>query len=144
MTRLRMKVRFDYIGKNKSGKLLWGAKNGEQIAEELRQHKASLIRNVPIQGIQIDEIDMSQEVYSVYDEITGKTVSYAPVVISFSASSLEDVVKFTMKEELRTIELIEPQEIVLANGEVEKLLLKVFQELMIYRDYLKKKIDNWK
>ncbi|MEN6351798.1 MAG: hypothetical protein ABFD08_20730 [Syntrophomonas sp.] len=144
MTKLKMKVRFDYIGKNKTGKLLWGTKNGDQMAEELRQNKASLIRNVPIQGILVEEIDMSQEVYSVYDEITGKTVSYAPVIITFSASSLEDVVKFTMKEEFRTIELLEPGELVLGKGEIEKLLLKVFQELMIYKDYLKKKIDNWK
>ncbi|MEN6327221.1 MAG: hypothetical protein ABFD18_13605 [Syntrophomonas sp.] len=143
MTSVRMRVRFDYIGKAKAGKL-WGSKSGEQIAEELRQHKASLIRNVPIQGIQIEDLDMSQEVYSIYDDILGKSIHFAPVTICFTASSLEDAIKFTMKEEFRTIELIEPQEILLNKSEIEKLTLKVNEELTEYREYLGKKIDNWK
>ncbi|MDD2620875.1 MAG: hypothetical protein PHC92_09440 [Syntrophomonadaceae bacterium] len=140
---VRMRVRFDYVGKAKASKL-WGSKSGELVAEELRQHKASLIRNVPIQGIQIEELDMSQEVYSIYDDIMGKSIYYAPVTICFAASTLEDAIKFTMKEEFRTIELLEPQEIVLSKSEIEKLTLKVNEELMEYREYLGKKIDNWK
>lgn len=143
LTSIRMRVRFDYVGKAKAGKI-WGGKSGEQIAEELRQQKASLIRNVPIQGIQIEDLDMSQEVYSIYDDIMGKSVYYAPVTICFSANSLEDAVKFTMKEEFRTVELLDPQEIILNKGEIEKLMLKVCEELMEYREYLGKKIDNWK
>ena len=54
-----------------------GGKNPEQLAEELRQHKASLIRNIPVQGVHIDDIDMSQDVYSIYDEITGKQICFA-------------------------------------------------------------------
>ena len=82
MTRIRMKVRFDYQGKTRLGKL-FGGKNGDQVAEELRQHKVSLVRNVPIQGIYIEDIDMSQEVYTVLDEVTGKMAAYAPVTITF-------------------------------------------------------------
>lgn len=138
-----MRVRFDFVGKGKQGKL-FGSKNGEQLAEEVRQHKVTLIRNVPIQGIYIDDIDMSQEIYTVQDDITGKKVAYAPVSIVFYADSMEDAVKFTMKEELRKVEVLEPEEVTLSKFEIERLLLKVSEELINYKGYLERKLDNWK
>lgn len=144
MAKLKMRVRFDYAGKAKSGKIFFGGKNIEQIAEEVRQHKVALIRNVPLQGIQIEDIDMSIEIYSIYDEITGKPVAYAPVQISFYADTIEDVVKFIINEEFRTIQMLEPNEMVLTSIEVERLLFKVGEEFNSYKDYLERKIDNWK
>lgn len=138
-----MRVRFDFVGKGKQNKL-FGNKNSEQYAEEIRQHKISLIRNVPIQGIYIEDIDMSQEIYMVQDDITGKTLAYAPVSIIFYADSMEDAVKFTMKEELRKVEVLEPEEVNLSKFEIERLLLKVSEELINYKNYLERKIDNWK
>lgn len=138
-----MRVRFDFVGKGKQGKL-FGGKNSEYLAEEVRQHKVTLIRNVPIQGIYIDDIDMSQEIYTVQDDITGKKLAYAPVSIVFYADSLEDAVKFTMKEEFRKIEVLEPEDVNLSKFEVERLLLKVSEELVNYKGYLQRKLDNWK
>lgn len=138
-----MKVRFDYLGKTRQGKL-FGGKNGEQVAEELRQHKVSLIRNVPIQGIYIEDIDMSQEVYTVFDEVTGKMLAFAPVTITFLADSLEDAVKFTMKEEFRTVEVLDPEALSLSRLDMERLLLKICDEMTNYRSYLQRKLDNWK
>lgn len=143
MERLRMRVRFDYAGRAKSSKL-WGSKNVEQVAEEIRQQKIALIRNVPIQGIHIEDIDMSQEVYSIYDEITGKPVAYAPVLISFSADNIEDAIKFTMNEEFRTVEVLQPEEISLTRVDLERLLFKVGKDFTEYKEYLERKIDNWK
>lgn len=143
MIKIKMRVRFDYAGKVKSNKL-WGNKNVEQIAEEVRQHKVALLRNVPIQGIHIEDVDMSQEVYSIYDDITGKPVAFAPVMITFSADTIEDAIKFTMNEEFRTIEVIEPDEISLARIDIERLLYKVGKEFIAFKDYLERKIDNWK
>lgn len=143
MNRIRMKVRFDYLGKTRQGKL-FGGKNGEQVAEELRQHKVSLIRNVPIQGIYIEDIDMSQEVYTVFDEVTGKMLAFAPVTITFLADSLEDAVKFTMKEEFRTVEVLDPEALSLSRLDMERLLLKICDEMTNYRSYLQRKLDNWK
>lgn len=143
MNRLRMRVRFDYKGRGRQNKL-FGSKNSEQAAEELRQHKVSLVRNVPIQGIYIEEIDMSQEVYSVFDEVHNKMVDYAPVYITFSADSMEDAVKFTMKEEFRTVEVLDPESMTLSRLDMERLLLKVSEELANYRSYLERKLDNWK
>lgn len=138
-----MRVRFDFVGRGKQGKL-FGGKSSEQLAEEVRQHKVTLIRNVPIQGIYIDDIDMSQEIYMVQDDITGKMLAYAPVSIVFYADSLEDAVKFTMKEEFRKVEVLEPEEVNLSKFEVERLLLRVSEELVNYKGYLERKLDNWK
>lgn len=143
MSKLRLKVRFDYISQGRTGKLFRN-KGSEQLAEEIRQHKVSQIRNVPLQGIHIEDIDMSQEVYSVIDEITGRRICYAPVVIVFSADSLEDVLRFIMKEEFRTIEILQPEQLELSRLELERLLLRINEELINYRDYLERKIDNWK
>ena len=116
----------------------------EQLAEDVRQHKVSLLRNVPTQGIRIDDIDMSAEVYSVYDEITGRMIAYAPVIITFTADSIEDAIKFCMKEEFRTVEVLEPAELTLSKFDVERLVFKVSEELVSYKEHLLKKINNWK
>lgn len=143
MNGLRLRVRFDYIGRAKSKKF-FGNKGIEQVAEEIRQHKVSQIRNIPIQGIHIEDIDMSQEVYSVIDEITGREMCYAPVIIVFGADSLEDVMRFIMKEEFRTVEILQPDQLTFSKLEMERLLLRVNDQLINYRNYLERKIDNWK
>ena len=53
MYQLRLRVRFDYIGQGRAGKKLFGNKNTEQLAEEIRQHKVSQIRNVPVQEFKL-------------------------------------------------------------------------------------------
>lgn len=143
MSEIKIRIRFDYPGQVKSGKL-FGGKNLEQMAEDTRQHKVSMMRNVPIQGIRIDDIDMSQDIYSLIDDITGKKIAYAPVVITFVADGIEDAVKFVIKEEFRTVEIIEPEELQLSKSDVEKLLFRISLELTEYRDILMRKMDNWK
>ena len=85
-----------------------------------------------------------QKNYTVQDDITGKKLAYAPVSIVFYADSLEDAVKFTMKEEFRKVEVLEPEDVNLSKFEVERLLLKVSEELVNYKGYLQRKLDNWK
>ena len=43
---IRLSVRFDYRGE-KTGKFLFGGKNTDKLAEETREKKAALLRNVP-------------------------------------------------------------------------------------------------
>ncbi len=143
MGKLKLRVRFDYAGKGKSGKL-FGGKSSAEMAEAIRQQKATLCRNVPIQGISIEDIDMSQEVYTIYEDVSEKGLSFAPVVITFSANSIEDAVRFTMKEEFRKIEAIEPEELVLNRLDMERLFIKVNDELANYRQALERKMDSWK
>ncbi|HZK43940.1 MAG TPA: hypothetical protein VFC73_06590 [Syntrophomonadaceae bacterium] len=143
MKKLKMRVRFDYVGKGNKGRI-FGGKDPEYWAEEIRQHKVSLIRNVPIQGVHIEDVDMSQEIYMVQDDITGRKLAYAPVSITFYADSMEDAVKFTMTEEFRTVEVLEPDEINLSKFEVERLLLKITEELIEYKILMERKLDNWR
>ena len=70
--------------------------------------------------------------------------SCAPVSITFSVESLEDAIKFIMKDEFRTIEVLEPNEINLSRLETERLLSRINEGLQNYRLYLEKKMDNWK
>lgn len=141
---IRLRVRFDYVAEGKSGRRLFAGKSSDEQAEELRQHKVALIRNVPVQGINIEEIDMSMEVYTLFDEFTNRFSSCAPVSITFSVETLEDAIKFIMKDEFRTIEILEPHEMNLSRLEVERLLSKINEGLQTYRLYLEKKMDNWK
>jgi hypothetical protein len=143
LSEIKIKLRFDYPGHVKSGKL-FGNKNPEQQADDTRQHKVSMMRNVPIQGIRIEDIDMSQDIYSLIDDITGKKVAYAPVVITFFADNIEDAIKFVIKEEFRTVEILEPEELQLTKSDIEKLLFKVSMELNEYREHWLRKMDSWK
>lgn len=143
MPGIRVRLRLDYAGYGKPGKL-FGGKNVEQTAEELRQHRVSLLRNVPTQGIRIEDVDMSGEVYTVFEEIDRKLVAYAPVLITFSADSIEDAIKFSMKDEFRTVEILEPENLTLSKHDLERLLFKVNEELINYKEYMLNKINNWR
>ena len=59
------------------------------------------------------------EVYTLFDEFTNRLLP-APVSITFSVESLEDTIKFIMKDEFRTIG-VEPNEINLSRLETELL-----------------------
>ena len=143
MGKLRLRVRLDYVGNGKK-KALFGSKTLEQSAEEIRQHKASMLRNVPIQGISIEDIDMSQDIYLVYDEINGHEIAYAPVIITFNADSMEHVIKFTSKEELRVVQVLDPEEITLSSLEIERLLITMSEEMVDYKRFLERKVNNWR
>ncbi len=144
MGRLRFKVRFDFVAEGKPGKLFFGSKSTVDQAEEMRQHKVTLLRNIPVQGISIEDIDMGHEIYSIIDDYTSKVAYYAPVYIFFTADSLENAVKFTMKEEFRTIDIIDPEEIKLSQMETVRLIQNVNEEMLNFKQVLEKRMDNWK
>lgn len=110
----------------------------------MREQKVALLRNVPMQGIHIEDIDMSGDIYTVYDDFTGSAVGYAPVVITVSCDTLDDAMRFVMKEEFRKVEVLEPEEITLNKIEIERLLFHVNEELKAYKAYLEKKMEYWK
>ena len=143
MSKLRLRVRFDYEKKEKKRRLL-GARDSLELAEEYRQQKVNLMRNIPVQGIEIEDIDMSQEVYGVINDLEDIRVSYAPVIITFSADSLETAVKYLMKEEFRIVEFLEPQDITLSRLELERLMMRINEELLSFKALLERKRDYWK
>ena len=87
---IKAKIRLDFKGKGKPGRL-FGSRSLEQGAEDAREHSVTLFRNVPLQGVQIDDIDVSGAVYTVVDELNNTETAYAPVVLQVSADSLEEL-----------------------------------------------------
>lgn len=139
---LRLCVRFDYRGISKPKGFFFGSKNIDEAAEETREHKAALLRNVPVQGIHIEDIDLSNEVYTVFDENIGGPVAYAPIYVTIRAEFIEDVVRFIMCEEFRKVELIEPEQILLSKYDIERLLFKMNEELRLLQVYLERRANQ--
>jgi hypothetical protein len=141
---LKLKVRFDYKGRQQNTRFPFRAKSPEQAAEQIREQKTALLRNVPVQGIQIEDIDMGGDIYTVYDDFTGSSVSFAPVVIRFNADTIEDAVQFIMKEEFRKVEVLEPEQMVLDKLDIERVLFRINEELKAYQAFLEKRLEFWK
>ncbi len=122
--RLKFKVRFDYKGKPKPARFFFGGKKTEDVAQECREQQIARWRNIPFQGINVEDID-PREIYNVYDEEMDEEVAYAPLELLVSADSLEDLLRFIFREEFRRIEILEPSSILLNNKEIEKLLFRI-------------------
>ncbi|HBT20499.1 MAG TPA: hypothetical protein DEA47_03920 [Peptococcaceae bacterium] len=138
---IKLRVRFDYKAE-RTGRLLFGGKSPDRLAEEIREQKAALLRNVPIKGINIEDIDMGIEIYKVYDEETGREAAYAPLELIISADTIEDVVRFVMCQEFRKVEILEPKQLVLNKKDIERILYKMNEELHHFSEVLEKKINS--
>ena len=141
-TKLRLKVRFDYRGEGKQGRLFSRWKEGEEVAEEIREQRAILLRNIPIQGVKIEDINTNGEVYVLYDETSGREVAYAPVEFILEADTIEDVIPFLLRDEFRKVEVLSPAQISLDKYQVERIIYKMNEELRTYRLYLEKRMNS--
>lgn len=128
-TNLKLQVRFDYKAIAKQSRFLFNNKGIDKMADEIREQQAALFRNVPFQGIKIEDIDLTGDIYTMIDDVTGGEIAYAPIQLSISADSLEDVIRFTMKEELRKIELLDPDYMIVTKNEIERILFRISEEV---------------
>lgn len=140
--RIKIRIRLDYKGETKPPRFFFGGKTTDRVAQELREQKAALIRNVPLQGINIEDINCNLEIYHVSDELEGEEVAFAPMVITLSAESIEDVIRFIMREEFRKIEIIEPDNIVFSKQDLERFLAKVNEEMDANKELWEKKVNT--
>lgn len=138
---IRAKIRLDFKGVQKPGRLFWGGQNAEKIAEELREKQVAVFRNIPIQGVTIEEVDMSMEIYTVYDDVEHSDTAFAPVILSVSASSPEDLIRFIIRDDFRKIEILEPSEVHFLQNELERLFFKMSEEIKFNREMLKRKCN---
>lgn len=129
---IRAKVRFDFRQTGKS-RGLFGRRRPEERAFEERERQLAILQNVPFQGITLEEIDAEKEIYSLPSEDGDDEVAYAPVEMMVQADSIEDLIAFTLREELRKIKIVEPEEMVFSNYDVERALFRMSEE---YRDNL--------
>ena len=58
----------------------------------------------------------------------GEKIAYAPVELTVTADSLEDLFAFVLREEFRKIKILEPEELTLSNFEMERTIFKMGQE----------------
>ncbi|WP_027363398.1 hypothetical protein [Desulfotruncus alcoholivorax] len=138
---LRVKIRLDFKGQAKPGRFLFGGKQVDKAAEEAREHHVALLRNVPVQGVYIEDIDMSIDVYTVWDDLANAEVAYAPVVLTVIAENIEDLLRFIVREEFRKIDVQEPGRIVLSRNELERLLFKINGEIKNYVGQLERRYN---
>ncbi|MGE5371434.1 MAG: hypothetical protein ACM3QZ_05525 [Solirubrobacterales bacterium] len=141
---LQLKVRFDYRGKGPKRRAFFGNTSVDKIAEGVREQKVAELRNVPFQGIIIDNIDMSIDVYTLQDDVTGGKIAFAPVLVTLTADSLENAVRFVMNEEFRTVEILQPERLTLERMDIERLLFRVNEELKNHLDLMEKKLEFWR
>lgn len=137
---LKVRLRFDYRGEKNGG--LFGRKTSEKVAEEMREQVAALLRNVPKRGISIEDINADLEIYTIYDEEANREAAFAPLEILIKADRIEDIMGFIMRPEFRRIEVIHPEEIIMSNKSLERLLYKVNEELGDYTRNLEKKLNS--
>lgn len=128
---VKARIRLDFKAEDGGRKFFWKRPNLQEIAKTLRSKQVSLLRNLPFQGLSVEELDEEKDVYLIPDVVNHKEIAYAPLELTVDADSIEDLMQFTLREEFRKIKILEPNEISLSNGEVERLLFKVNEE---YRD----------
>ncbi|NLU09862.1 MAG: hypothetical protein GXW90_02770 [Tepidanaerobacter acetatoxydans] len=141
-SKIRFKVRFDFKGEYKPGRFLFGGKSVEQAAQESREEQIALLKNIPVQGVSFIDYDISLEPYVVYDDAIGERVAYAPAEITLNADSVEDMIRFVMREEFRKLEILEPSQMLITNNDLEKILFKMNEELKNQLLILSRKIKR--
>ncbi len=121
---IRLKVRLDYKGHPRPNRFFFGGKKTEEVAEEVREQRATLWKNVPLQGVRIEEV----QPYDIYKVIEGEEeeeeIAYAPLELVLSANSLEDCICVLAREEFRTLEILEPSSLTFTAQEIEKLFYR--------------------
>jgi len=126
---IRVRIRLDYCGESRSGRFFFGSKSKEQVAETMREQQVALLRNVPLQGILIEDVDLSLDVYVVSQEDGRRNhdVAYAPIVLTLRVENLDDLLPFLVKHEFRKIDFLSPEDISLHRLDMERLLFRLSQ-----------------
>lgn len=139
---LKAKIRLDFKGQSRPGRFLFGGKPVYKVAEEIREQQVALFRNVPVQGVHIEDIDVSIEVYTVWDDVINNDVAYAPVILTVTVENMVDLLRFVAREEFRKIEILEPGYQHLTKFDMERLLFKIHEEFRSYINHLERKYTS--
>ncbi|MDD2234020.1 MAG: hypothetical protein PHZ11_04625 [Desulfitobacteriaceae bacterium] len=138
---IRVRIRLDFRGEKRNGQFFFGGKTKEQVAELIRDRQVAMLRNVPLQGVVLEEVDLSLEVYTV-DELTGRRlrdVAYAPVSLTLRLENIEDVLPLLLKPEFRKIEVLSPESITVCRIDLERTLFRLNQAFSEERKLMEQK-----
>jgi len=137
LQRIRARVRFDYRGKARPSRFFFGGKAAAEAAEDLRQQQEALWRNVPIQGLFVENIERG-EIYTVYDEDIDDEVAFAPLEMTVLAEVAADLIRFASREEFRYLRILEPERLSLSAQDLERIFFQVHEQVRT-QVYLKAK-----
>ncbi len=126
---VRIRIRLDYRGESKSGRFFFGGKSKEQMAEKMREQQVALLRNVPLQGVLIEDVDLSLDVYAVAEGGGRRAheIAYAPIILTLRIENLDDLLPLLIRSEFRKIEFLSPENISLHRLDMERLLFRLSQ-----------------
>lgn len=125
---VRARVRFDFRGESRPRRFIFGSEDPAQVAEKVRERQVEVLRNLALQGVELEEIDSESEIYRVSPGSEEEEVAYAPVELTVRVDSIEDLIPFTMRQEFRCIKLLEPDEVVLSPYEIERMLYRMSEQ----------------
>lgn len=128
LEKIKVKIRFDYRGTPRPARFFFGGKGTKEVAEERREQQATMWRNVPLQGIQVEDI-VYLDLYTVYESLDEAEITYAPIELLISLDSLEDCLQFISRNEFRRLQVIEPARVTLSSRELERILYKFSETL---------------
>ena len=126
--KVRVRIRFDYRGTPRPARFFFGGKGTKEVAEERREQQATMWRNVPLQGIQVEDIAYL-DLYTVYESVDETEIAYAPLELLISLDSLEDSLQFISRNEFKRLQVIEPDRVSLTSRELERILYKFSETL---------------
>lgn len=126
---IRVRIRLDFKGEGKNGRFFFGGKSKEEMAELMREQQVALLRNIPLQGIVIEDIDLSQDVYTVseFERRKNREFAFAPVILMLRVDNLDDLLPLVLKSEFRKIEFLSPENLEIYRLDAERLLFRVHQ-----------------
>lgn len=139
---IRVLIRLDFRGEPKTGRFFLGGKRREEMAELFREQQVALLRNVPLQGIFIEDFDLSPDIYTVTETKGRKSqeVAYAPVILKLRLQNLDDLLPLLLKPEFRRIEFVSPEEVTIHRLDLERLLFRLSQIYQQALDSLEKRL----
>jgi hypothetical protein len=135
--RIRARVRFDYRGKARPSRFFFGGKAATETAEDLRQQQEALWRNVPVQGLFVENIERG-EIYTVFDEESEGEVAFAPLEMTVQAEAPADLIRFAARDEFRYLRILEPERLTLSGQDMERIFYQAHEQMRT-QVYLKAK-----
>ncbi|MDR3587920.1 MAG: hypothetical protein P4L59_21805 [Desulfosporosinus sp.] len=126
---VRVRIRLDFRGESRSGRFFFGGRSKEQIAETMREQQVALLRNIPLQGIIIEDVDLSLDVYAVSqgDGRRNHEAAFAPIIMTLRVENLDDLLPLLIKPEFRKVEFLSPESVSLHRLDMERLLFRLSQ-----------------
>lgn len=125
---VKAKIRFDFRAEAGPKKLFQRRPDIRETAKAVRAEQVALLRNLPFQGLSIEDLDYHYDVYVMPEYDRREEVAYAPVEMVVHADAIGDLAQLMLREEFRKIKVLEPKELALSNTDVERFLFQVAEE----------------